>query len=195
MVIAYGATLKQLLEEPRTSELGPGQPDRARQSDLERLIPESVRASGPIRNRDLGRACEAGLWLHFDFLEEAHQISQQIDTPEGSYWHGIMHRREGDFANASYWFRRAGNLPFFKELGQAAAQLVASNTDHPQLVRIARGENWDPQRFVDLCKACCTGGKLALEASCRNLQRLEWDHLFNYCYRGAIHSDGSNQES
>ncbi len=194
MSIEFGPTLRRLLAEPRVPELGPGRANRTKTNELEQLIAQALHESGAIQDRDLGRACEAGLWLHFDFLEEAHQISQHIDSPEGSYWHGVMHRREGDFANASYWFRRAGNLPFFPELGQAAAQQLSSTTIHPLLARIARGENWDPQRFVDLCKTSI-GGKLAIEETCRNLQRLEWDHLFNHCYRGAINPSLPKQES
>jgi hypothetical protein len=44
-------------------------------------------------------ACRAALWLAFDFLDESHAVSQELDTPEGSYWHGLLHRREPDFAN------------------------------------------------------------------------------------------------
>jgi hypothetical protein len=55
---------------------------------------------------------QAGIWLYVDDLERSHLISQNIHTSEGSYWHGVMHRREGDFSNAKYWFRQAGNLRF-----------------------------------------------------------------------------------
>src|SRR5512132_3678170 len=43
-----------------------------------------------------GEAALAGLYLYFSCLDEAHEIAQPIDTPEGSYWHGIMHRQEPD---------------------------------------------------------------------------------------------------
>ena len=55
---------------------------------------------------------QAGIWLYVDDLERSHGISQNLHTAEGSYWHGIMHRREGDFSNAKYWFRQAGGLNF-----------------------------------------------------------------------------------
>jgi hypothetical protein len=51
------------------------------------------------------RLCMSGLWLLAGDLDRSHTISQGIGSAEGSFWHGIMHRREGDFSNSKYWFR------------------------------------------------------------------------------------------
>lgn len=40
--------------------------------------------------------------------ETAHNISQDVDTAEGSWVHAYLHRKEGDLGNASYWYSRAG---------------------------------------------------------------------------------------
>ncbi len=57
-------------------------------------------------------ALAAGLWLYADDLDQAHTICQAHEgTPTFDFWHAILHRREGDFANAKYWFRRTGNHP------------------------------------------------------------------------------------
>lgn len=40
--------------------------------------------------------------------EQAHEIAQEDDTPEGAWVHAWLHRIEGDVANAGYWYRRAG---------------------------------------------------------------------------------------
>ncbi|SVE48716.1 uncharacterized protein METZ01_LOCUS501570, partial [marine metagenome] len=58
-----------------------------------------------------GSALESALWLYVDDLDRSHTCSQSIDDTTGSYWHGIMHRREGDFSNSHYWFRKVGNHP------------------------------------------------------------------------------------
>lgn len=39
--------------------------------------------------------------------EAAHQIAQDIHTPDGSLLHAYIHRKEGDRFNAGYWYRQA----------------------------------------------------------------------------------------
>jgi hypothetical protein len=184
MKTQYSTVLTHLLAEPRLPELGQGCADSSRRAELERKFQETVFGSGAVEDQQLGRACVAGLWLHFDFLDESHQISQQIHLPEGSYWHGVMHRREGDFGNASYWFRRAGDLPFQAALGEAVGRLYGGELRQPPLARLAIGDTWDPFRFVDICKACINSDQ-STDLLCRKLQRLEWAFLFSFCYASA----------
>ncbi len=40
--------------------------------------------------------------------ERAHEVAQEIETPDGAWVHAYLHRKEGDVANAGYWYRRAG---------------------------------------------------------------------------------------
>lgn len=49
------------------------------------------------------------LWhdAHGDW-ERAHDITQNIETPDGAWVHAYLHRKEGDIWNADYWYRRAG---------------------------------------------------------------------------------------
>jgi hypothetical protein len=47
--------------------------------------------------------------------DRAHKISQSVHTARGSWVHAYLHRKEGDMANASYWYARAGkDLPAYK---------------------------------------------------------------------------------
>ncbi len=42
-------------------------------------------------------------------MEKAHQICQDREgVPEFDWVHALVHRIEGDDANAGYWYRRAG---------------------------------------------------------------------------------------
>ncbi|MDX2066073.1 MAG: hypothetical protein SFX74_10050 [Fimbriimonadaceae bacterium] len=58
----------------------------------------------------LGPQFDLALAVTLDDWHAAHELAQVDETPVGSYWHGVLHRTEGDFGNAGYWFRRSGNL-------------------------------------------------------------------------------------
>ena len=50
-------------------------------------------------------ALKAGDW------DAAHRIVQDDPSAEAAWLHALLHRIEGDEANAGYWYRRAGK-PF-----------------------------------------------------------------------------------
>src|SRR5947208_9436780 len=89
---AYGPAVAALLA-PRLAELGPGSPNAALRDRLRAFDPVTD-LGRPVADADMARACHAGLWLYHDFLDESHAVSQEIDTPTGSFWHAVMHRRE-----------------------------------------------------------------------------------------------------
>ena len=83
---------------------------------------ETICREAPLRDRP---ALQSGLWLYVDQLDRSHTISQGIDDATGSFWHGIMHRREGDFSNSHYWFRKVGAHPAMDDIaGYDAHQLI-----------------------------------------------------------------------
>ena len=132
----------------------------------------------------MAAACLAGLWLRFNYLDESHRISQDLETPTGSYWHGVMHRREGDFSNAKYWFRRVGENPVFEPLAAAARETAGA--DPPAAARfLVEQSSWDPFRFVDLCEQAAGSATPLMELAVA-VQQCEWELLFESCYRQAI---------
>jgi hypothetical protein len=178
----YGPVLATLLDPGRLPELGPGRPDPEVQGLVDAVTPDRAFAHTIIVDREMARACLAGLWLHHDHLDRSHAVSQTIHSATGSYWHGIMHRREGDYPNAKYWFRRTGEHPVLADLARSAALLTSgSGADAEPLTA---GGRWDPYAFVDLCQDCVSG-RSDRESLCRRIQRLEWEILFDYCYRRA----------
>ena len=127
-----------------------------------------------VGNLDAARCCLAGLWLHHDYLDEAHAVARR-PTPSGSYWHGIMHRREPDPSNAAYWFRRVGKHPIFEPLGQAAQGLM---DDVPL--------PWSPFWFIDRCSDAMR--RQGPDMPLRLVQKQEWELLFDFCAKEAIGS-------
>jgi len=41
----------------------------------------------------------------------AHEAAQAEVTAQGAWVHAYLHRKEGDLANAAYWYRRSGRPP------------------------------------------------------------------------------------
>ena len=71
----------------------------------------AIAGERPIKNAEMFALVRGGLLYAVDGIHEAHTIFQDAKGDLGSYWHGMMHRREGDFDNARYWFRRSGTRP------------------------------------------------------------------------------------
>jgi hypothetical protein len=108
-----------------------------------------------------------------DALDAAHRIFQDDPSDLGSYWHGVMHRREGDFDNARYWFRRAGKQPIFAKMHEAGSQISAT---------MAKQVTWDAYLLTGMCEQAKFGDTDAV-AECLRLQRVEFDQLLAYCWR------------
>src|SRR5688572_12812848 len=96
----YGPVFAPLVDIDRRRPLDAGTFRRDARSVLESLTVETAFARGQIADRDMATCCLSAVWLLHNELDESHSLSQQIDTPSGSFWHGIMHRREGDFSRS-----------------------------------------------------------------------------------------------
>jgi hypothetical protein len=58
--------------------------------------------------------------------EAAHTIAQDLDDKSGAWIHAYLHRKEGDAANAAYWYRRAGQPVARDSLDQEWARIVSA---------------------------------------------------------------------
>jgi hypothetical protein len=167
----YPPTLFELLAIPCRMPLAPGSPDRNAADRLRRLDLPTTFAPATVRDADMGRACLAGLWLRFNYLDESHGISQELSTPEGSFWHAILHRREPDPGNSKYWWRKVGSHPVIQQLVEQAPALGYAYTN--------------PFDFVDFCERV-RGKGTQDEQTAEHVQDLEWRLLFDWCYQKAV---------
>ena len=142
----------------------------------ERLMPltmgpcSSAEARRLIQVSKLPAVMRAGLFFYFSCWTEAHEVAQNIELAEGSYWHAMVHRQEPDAGNAAYWFRRVGRHPIFPALREFAASRGVS-----------LAPEWDPIAFIDYCGAARPGSEE--ERRALEVQRAEWQLLFDYCAR------------
>jgi hypothetical protein len=166
----YGPVVAGLLGTERFPALGPGTPDQTVRAKLRAFDPKTDLGRA-VADIDAARACHAGLWLLFDYLDESHSISQSLETPEGSFWHAVMHRREPDAWNSKYWWRKVGPHPVLKSLVEQAPVLGYTYTN--------------PEDFVDFCERVRGTGKPDEEFA-KRVQLLEWRLLFDHCYRSAV---------
>ena len=180
---AYGPAFAALLRAAPQSPLGPGSPDPTHRPMLAALAGDDAFLPPGVADRRMADACRAGMWLLFDFLDESHAISQELPTAEGGYWHALMHRREPDFSNSAYWFRRVGSHPVFEPLREEAARLATGGP--PQAAFLTRQTRWDPFAFGDLCEAALAR-RAPCETLCMAIQEWEWRLLFDHCHRAAV---------
>lgn len=152
-------------------------------SKLRAISPDNVLMK-PVASRNDAEALVSGLWLWHDFLDESHVISQSLHNSTGSFWHAIMHRREGDFSNSKYWYARCTDHPVLKQMPPFVNDIIHPRPADKSLLRLARG-GWDPNAFVDLAEELHSQPKDPRYATAVALQKLEWKLLFEHCARVA----------
>ena len=145
----------------------------------------------PVKNSHEADCLVGALWLWHDDLETSHGIFQDADTPTGSLWHAILHRREGDFGNAKYWYSRAGRHPALAVIAAQASPMLAEMPADKQLLRLLPLHGGlDGADMVDLVSRVHqdSGGLPAdnpLHRTAVALQQLEWRVLFEMGVRAA----------
>ncbi|WP_437193715.1 hypothetical protein [Planctomicrobium sp. SH527] len=163
---------------------------------LPRLAPQSRSVKPAILKRIdqlggtevSGVAFRSGLMLLLDDLDGSHELSQSVEGVGhlhlGDYWHAIMHRREPDYFNAKYWFRRIGQHPLFDELGTLAKNVLGNTRDSEasdwQKKLTSRG--WNSTGFVELCEAVARDEQSPLGIAARQIQLLEMLLLLRFCW-------------
>ena len=195
---AYSSTIASIVQKLESRDpLPPLAPNAEWDSQLTHRISdlslEMLFDGQSIEDSTMGDAVQSGLLIWNDALDASHTISQNIESRTGSYWHGIMHRREPDYSNAKYWFRRVGVHPIFPELRERALTLLQSgSTESDSLAdyteAIEKTEDWDAFRFVDWCEAA-DGDRSTPEAVKTFLQAVQVEEiklLLHYSYQQAL---------
>ena len=150
---------------------------------LRDVTPQELLLAPPKSEPD-ARAMLAGLWLWHDGLHESHEISQKLTSSTGSFWHAIMHRREGDFSNAKYWYARCRHHPVLAEIPVHAESSVQLLRGLREVERVTRS-GWDADAYVDLVEQVHANPADPRHAAAVRLQQIEWRCLFAHCVAAA----------
>jgi hypothetical protein len=136
--------------------------DESLQATLRDATPETLFPNRPVADPQAAAAMIAGLRLWNDDFAGAHNLCQGIQTPTGSYWHGLCHRREGhrgaglesNLGNARHWFRQVGSHPAFDPVYRMAGEVLGGAglgfrwATEAQALLEQRGQ-WDPYALID----------------------------------------------
>ena len=58
--------------------------------------------------------------------DKAHALAQDVDDASGAWVHAYLHRKEGDRANAGYWYRRANQPTATDSLNAEWTRIVSA---------------------------------------------------------------------
>ena len=130
-----------------------------------------------VKNKKYGQLCLAALMFAQDYIWEGHEIVQDYPDLEASWWHAFMHRMEGDYGNAAYWYRRVGTPSEYSDLFKEIRQL---DLESP-ISQIQESSSWDPFEFNGLIN----NYKRTNEESLKKVHSLEFKYLFGLCLKKA----------
>lgn len=181
----YGARLRGFLEASELPKLRVGESLGVPKEELSELKVSDIFDGIAVGDEEMALCCLSGVQLLHAELDVSHRICQSVKTTTGSYWHGIVHRREGDFENSKYWFRKVGEHPIHSDLAKAAKGVAEKESGDSRFSFLCTQKMWNSALFVDLCEDVtenCDRGN----DSCCMIQMLEWELLFGYSYGKAI---------
>jgi hypothetical protein len=184
----------RLQSRPSPPPLAPKAPwNETVQMILHDMEPRELLGRESLADEALGAAVKSGLLLWNDNLAESHALSQNIHNSTGSYWHGIMHRREPDYSNSKHWFRQVGDHAIFPDLRRHALAIFGDPmhpSDYGRLRhdRVEASAKWDQFAFVDWCAEAASNGDRHPDATrlLEAVQAVEIELLMAYSYRGAV---------
>ena len=117
------------------------------------------------------------LFVAHGHIDAAAKQLPKKEDPQTAYINGLVQRRLGDYAQASYHFRVAAEHPVLPSIAQA---FVACEALHPMLRNfpgVLKNETFNPAALTGIIQQVCMGGHVSLEALVRQAQAIEMEYI------------------
>ena len=155
--------------------------NEARLADCMYFYETEVKAH--LINEKHAKLCLAGLQIASDCINHAHEIVQNGKSIEACYWHAFIHRQEGDYSNAAYWFRQTDYTALYTQLISKVQQYLESISPVSELRPLQQWTDWDSYALLDIYRKATKDGELTIQL--RELRRVEWAIIMNSCLKKA----------
>ncbi len=124
---------------------------------------------------------EAILGLRIGAIDRAHEIVQHGSSAMDRYLHGVVHRIEGDFWNAKYWFRQVADRELFTRIGVDVMSALKENNafEASKSFKIFDDQNrFAPQNFVDAQAALQAKSARMDRELIQRIAQAEWEAIW-----------------
>ncbi len=164
------------------AELGPGP-----RTGVEPLKKLNDKLQATFANTELANERQelirALVLLWHDHLDAAHGIAQGIGNADGAFVHAIMHRREPDYGNAAYWFRRVGRHGAFSQISSQVSEFLQEKAEAKLRRELAPTGEWQPLEFMNACERALSSRDEVQIKLLREVQRIEFKVLLQWFCR------------
>ena len=124
------------------------------------------------------------VFLWHDHWTPAHEAAQSREgEPDHDLLHAILHRREGDFANAGYWFRGAGKHACYPILERNLASAdpgsfrAGAPSGAPADIPGMEGGRWSPSAFLASVRKRVQSGEAETSAGSIALRLIQAEEI------------------
>jgi len=122
---------------------------------------------------DLVLMQEAALWIRIGEIDRSHRIVQDDSSSVATYMHGMIHRMEGDYWNANYWFNRVREKQLLESIEESVFALREGTQGE-----LPEGP-FSPTEFTTRCEQASRRVSKSNREQLESIAFAEWQGVWN----------------